>query len=171
MQRVTREANRGRYSQAIRLLQQYLEQVPTNVTARRNLGMAYLEMGESKKAEQHIMEALNLDPQDAYSLLLIGNIYLQQKNKPDVGERFFRKASEPAPNDASIPSNLGSLMAQREEYEDARSYFHQAIVVDLVHPHAHYSLPPIHPQILSAFYVLSTSRQDIPLQKWQLRLL
>lgn len=140
LERATKEANRGRYSQAIRLLEQYLIQAPADVAARRNLGMAYLEMGEREKAEKHIIETLNLNPQDAYSLLLIGNIYLQQENNPEIAERFFRKASEAAPDDAYILSNYGSLIAQREQYEGARILFRQAIAADPAHPHAHYGL-------------------------------
>ena len=140
LDRAATEANRGRYRQAIQLYQQYLEQAPADVTARRNLGMSYLEMGEIGPAEKHIIEALNLNPQDAYSLLLIGNIYLQHKNNPEIAERFFRKASEAAPDDAHILSNYGSLIAQREQYEEARTLFRQAIAADPAHPHAHYGL-------------------------------
>jgi tetratricopeptide (TPR) repeat protein len=55
-------ANRGRYSQAAQLYQRLVDQRPHDPDARRELGMSYLEMGKVDPAEQHVLEALRLDP-------------------------------------------------------------------------------------------------------------
>lgn len=138
--RATTEANRGRYTQAVNLLQQLLETMPDNGDARRNLGMAYLEMGQTDQAEKHLLEAYHLNPQDAYTLLLLGNIYLEKKRDEATAERFYRRAVQANPDDPHVLSNMAGLLGRREAYDEAQAYFHRAIAADPAYPNAPYGL-------------------------------
>ena len=134
------EANRGRYPRAIRLLEQVLERAPAHVEARRNLGMAHLETGDVDKAQQYIVQALRLDPDDAWSLLLMGNIFLQHRNDPETAADFYRRAAESDPDDPYLLTNLGALHAQQGDNEQARAYFKKAIAAEPGYPNAHFNL-------------------------------
>lgn len=144
LERATDEANRGRYAQAVKLLNQLLEHLPDSVDGRRNLGMAYLEMGQPDLAEKHLLEAYHLGPQDAYTLLLLGNIYLEKKGDEATAERFYLRAVEANPDDPHILSNMAGLLARREAYSTAQDYFRRAIAVDPAYPNAPYGLALIH---------------------------
>lgn len=142
--KATAEATRGRYPQALSLLEQFLAQVPDNVDGRRNLGMVHLEMGQIAAAEKHLLEAYHLDPQDAYTLLLLGNIYLDKKQDDTTGEMFYQRAIRANPHDPHILSNMAGMLARREDYEQAQHYFRRAIEADSAYPHAHYGLALSH---------------------------
>ena len=51
-QRAVKHAEKGEYLRAIKMFQQVLSELPEHVEARRNLGMAYLESGDSERAKQ-----------------------------------------------------------------------------------------------------------------------
>jgi tetratricopeptide (TPR) repeat protein len=57
---------------------------------------------------------------------------------------FYQRAIQANPNDPHILSNMAGLLARREAYDEARSYFHRAIVADPAYPHAHFGLALSH---------------------------
>lgn len=134
------EANRGRYEVAVSHFQRVLIQVPGHTIARRNLGMAYLEMGQVAQAETTIRETLRLNPQDAWSLLLLGNIYLQHHNDLAMAERLYQAAAAANPNDPYLLSNIGSLYAKQDDAVTARTYFQRAIQANPNYPHGYFNL-------------------------------
>jgi tetratricopeptide (TPR) repeat protein len=144
------EANRGQYSSAMSLFEQVLRQAPAHTIARRNLGMAHLEQGKVDEAERYIVETLRLDPQDAWSLLLLGNIYFQHRGDIEMAADLYQQAAAAAPNDPYLLSNLGSLYAQRGENEEARIYFRRSIAADPTFPSAYYNLAVLENQEANA---------------------
>lgn len=134
------DANRGRYQQAVSRLEQVLERAAANVVARRNLGMAHLEIGEVEKAEELVRQTLRLDPDDAWSWLLMGNIYLQHRDDPESASEFYRQAASADPDDPYLLSNLGALHAQQGEIEQAREYFKRAIASAPTYPNSYFNL-------------------------------
>lgn len=132
------EARRGRYSQAASLYRRVIEGAPAHTEAHYNLGMAYLEMGDHQQAETCLINALNLKPDEPYALLLLGNIYLKHRDRPDIAERLYLQAAAAAPADPYILANIGGLLAKREQHAVARDYFDQAIAADPRYPNAYY---------------------------------
>jgi tetratricopeptide (TPR) repeat protein len=130
LDRAVEEASRGRYSQAMSLLERVLQRAPGHVVARRNLGMAHLEIGEVDRAERLLVEALRLDPGDAWSLLLIGNIYLGHRNDLESAAEFYELAASADPDDPYLLSNIGALHARQNNVDKAREYFQRAIGSD-----------------------------------------
>jgi tetratricopeptide (TPR) repeat protein len=106
--------------------------------------MAYLESGEGEEGIEHVLHALRLNTHDAYSLLLMGNIYFQHKQDAATAERLFLTAAEQSPEDPYILSNYASSLAKREEYEAAKEYFHKALAADPSYPNAGYGLALVH---------------------------
>jgi tetratricopeptide (TPR) repeat protein len=63
-----RTAEHGEYARAIPLFGKVLEDLPAQVDARSNLAMAYLGSGDTEQAKDLLVEALMLNPTDAWSL-------------------------------------------------------------------------------------------------------
>jgi tetratricopeptide (TPR) repeat protein len=62
-----KRAAEGNYSKAIGIFKRVLELQPSLHRARRDLAMAYMEIGDVENATNHLMEVLLLDSGDAWS--------------------------------------------------------------------------------------------------------
>jgi Tfp pilus assembly protein PilF len=135
-----KHAESGDYRRAIQLFRRTLERLPNHVEARRNLAMAYLESGEEEQAKNLLIETLRLDPKDAWSYLLLGNILAKHDRKSDVAEKYYRRAFELNPRDAILLANYGALMVERGNREQAEEFFERAIEANPSYPNAYYAL-------------------------------
>lgn len=139
-QKGVKEAEKGEYSKAIKTFEKLLEAVPQHVDARRNMAMAYLELGEAAKAEEYLRECLRLDPNDRWTNLLLGNIYARHKRNLDVAEFFFQKCYEIDPNDHLLLNNYAAIMMEKGDIEKARGLFEKAVAIDPAYPNTYYGL-------------------------------
>ncbi len=73
-------AEQGDYRKAVGIWERVIELDPANVAARRNLGMAYVELQETDKARENLVEAAVLDPKDAWSFVVLGNILAKEND-------------------------------------------------------------------------------------------
>ena len=126
-ERAGKRAAEGNYQKAISILKRVLELQPSLHAARRNLAMAYVEVGDSDNAVNHLIEVLRLDSHDAWSLVVLANLYIREKSDKETGEKFLRKALEISPNDAWALNSLGALTHERGKSEEAISLFERAI--------------------------------------------
>jgi len=78
-QRGVGEARQGNYRKAVSSFTKVLELLPEDLEARRNLAMAYLEMGDGDMAKRHLEQCQKLDPADAWTYVLLGNIYAKKE--------------------------------------------------------------------------------------------
>jgi len=88
--KATQRAKQGDYRKAAGIWERVIELDPANVAARRNLGMAYMELQETDKARENLVEAAVLDPKDAWSFVVLGNI-LAKENDWGGGSAFLSK--------------------------------------------------------------------------------
>ena len=135
-----RAAERGNYQAAIEMFEEALEVVPYHAGTRRDLGMAFMEIGDAQAAKRHIIEALRLDPMDVWSYVILGNIYLKMQQDPAGAERWYSKAYQLDPTDLYVLNSLGTLKAKAGDYAEARSLFEQAIEQDPNYPNPRYGL-------------------------------
>jgi tetratricopeptide (TPR) repeat protein len=133
------EAGKGRLPEALKLFQAVLTVIPENVAARRNVAKVYLEQGKLEKAKQHLQECLQIDPTDAYSYVMLGNIYLHHENNLVVAAFYYEKCLELYPDDAMVLTNYAGLMTQKQEFQKAEILFKKAIKIHNV-PNAYYGL-------------------------------
>ena len=105
--RATQRAKQGDYRKAVGIWERVIELDPANVEARRNLGMAYVELQETDKARENLVEAAVLDPKDAWSFVVLGNI-LAKADELEGAERFFKQALELKPEDGWAMNSLGA---------------------------------------------------------------
>lgn len=83
-----------KYDEAIQLYQEYLQQHPESLEARRNMGRAYLKAAHPDKAVAEFRSILKKKIEDPYSSLYLGLAYLY---KGDVAEAvsFMEKFKNP----------------------------------------------------------------------------
>ena len=126
-ERAGKRAAEGNYEKAIGILKRVLELQPSLHKARRDLAMAYVEIGDIDNATNHLIEVLRLDPGDAWSWVVLANLYIREKSDKETGEKFLRKALEIAPNDAWALNSLASVTFERGKTDEAISLFERAI--------------------------------------------
>ncbi len=122
-----KRASEGDHAYAIETLKRALKLEPSLHAARRDLAMAYMALGDNDNATNHLIEVLRLSPTDAWSWVILGNLYLGPKNDPDTGEKFLRRALSLKPGDAWALNSLGTLSHKRGLSAEAVAYFEQAI--------------------------------------------
>ena len=133
------EAGKGRLPDALKLFHEVLAVIPENVAARRNMAKIYLEQGKLEKAKQHLQECLHLEPTDSWSLIMLGNIYVNNEGNLDVAAFYYEKCLEHHPEDAMALTNYAGLMTQKGEFQKAEILFKKAIKIQNV-PNAYYGL-------------------------------
>src|SRR5437762_10195073 len=125
--RAVKRASEGQYDKAIGIYKRVLELQPSFHAARRDLAMAYMEIGDIENATNHLIEVLRLDPKDAWSWVVLGNLYVREKADPDTGEKFLRKALELQPNDAWALNSLAAVYQKKGQTDETVKCFEQAI--------------------------------------------
>jgi pentatricopeptide repeat protein len=154
-ERAAKRAAEGNYKKAIGILQRVLELQPSLHTARRDLAMAYVEVGDIDNATNHLIDVLRLSPRDAWSWVVLANLYIREKSDKDTGEKFLRKALEIAPTDAWALNSLAAVYCERGKTDEAIELFEQAITANPEFPNTYYG---------EAVAYDSTHRPDAALQ-------
>jgi putative PEP-CTERM system TPR-repeat lipoprotein len=100
----------NQYEQAVANLERYVEAVPGNDRARKLLGATLVRKREPARAIEVLQPLVNDQTKDPQLLTLLGSAYMQT-GKFNEGTEFFNRASEAAPDVASIKMQqaLGSL--------------------------------------------------------------
>src|SRR5437762_11085410 len=125
--RAVKRASEGQYDKAIGIYKRVLELQPSFHAARRDLAMAHMELGDVDNATNHLIEVLRLDPKDAWSWVVLGNLYIREKGDLETGEKFLRKALEIKPNDAWALNSLAAGFQKKGQTREAIDYFDKAI--------------------------------------------
>lgn len=128
--RASKRAGEGNYEKAISIFKRVLELMPSLHLARRDLAMAYVESGDVENAVNHLIEVLRLNPQDVWSWVVLGNLYIRSKGDKETGEKFIRKALELSPNDAWALNSLATRTFERGEAEEAVTLYEKAIAAN-----------------------------------------
>src|SRR5436189_646901 len=125
--RAVKRASEGNYKKAIGIYKRALELQPSFHDARRDLAMAYMEIGDVENATNHLIEVLRLDPKDAWNWVVLGNLYIREKADLETGEKFLRKALEIKPDDAWALNSLAAGFQKKRQTREAIDYFNKAI--------------------------------------------
>ncbi len=139
LKRGVAEAENGRLLKALKLFQGVLSVIPENVDARRNMAKVYLQLGNMEKAKTHLFECLQLNAEDAWSSMMLGNIYARNENNLEVGAFFYDKCLELNPDDPMVACNYAGLMMEKGEFQKAEVLFKKALQIQDI-PNAYYGL-------------------------------
>ena len=77
--------------------------------------MTLFELGDMSAAKDQLIDALRFKPDDAWSYVVLGNIYVKHDRDFATAARFFTRALELKPGD---PYALNSLAAASQELGD-----------------------------------------------------
>lgn len=133
-------ANRGDYQAAIRCYTQYLDLNPADTSARRNIGMAWLELGDIARAKEYILQAIKTNPSDAWAFTLIGNICAKHDRRYDVAEFYYEKGLSISPDDSYLLNNYAALQANIGNHDKAAELFRKAIATAPEQPNPYIGL-------------------------------
>ncbi len=155
LDRGIKKAQEGDYQDAIKLLQRVVEYLPAQTVARRNLAMAYLELGNTEEALNQLIDVLRLDPKDTWGYVLVGNIFVTHRKDLQTGEQFYRKALGLNPNDPYVLNNYAAVKAENGQLDEAKVMFKKAIEIDPSYPNSFFGLATLYSRLNRKQEVLS----------------
>jgi Flp pilus assembly protein TadD len=122
---IAKMLERGRYQEAILLLELFKSAKPDNADLLYNLGMAYSDAGELERALANLRRLLELEPKHTNGRVALGVALMRQgQNNKALVE--LRKAVDDDPNNPWAQRNLGGCLLRLKEYQDALPYLKQA---------------------------------------------
>lgn len=89
------------------------------------LGLGYLQKGETERAKPPLREALKLDSRSEAAHVALALVF-QQEGEVKSAEQHFRSALAVAPNNARILNNYGAFLLEQQRYSEALTYFTKA---------------------------------------------
>lgn len=101
----------------------------TNPTEARDayiqLGLGYLQKGETERAKGPLQEALKLDARSEAAHVALALVF-QQEGETKSAEQHFRSALVSAPGNPRILNNYGAFLMEQKRYSEALGYFQKA---------------------------------------------
>lgn len=87
-----------------------------------DIGVGYLQRGETARAEEKLKQALELDPKLPRAHHYIAELYSRQ-SKDKQAEEHYRQALELAPNDSYVKNNYAVFLCSRDRVPEAEKQF------------------------------------------------
>jgi type IV pilus assembly protein PilF len=90
-----------------------------------SLGKGYLVQGDSQRAKEPLLKALELDPASADANEALGMVF-QIEMDTDLAESYYRKAISHSGGAARIYNNYASFLFEQKRYKEAYENFEKA---------------------------------------------
>jgi len=116
----------GKQETAINEAKKVLKADERNVRAMQQLALAYAGQGKLELARMVLENARAIDGSDAVTHNLLGNVYLQLKQRPQALESY-EKATHLRPDYAEALNNHGALLNQAQDHEAAAKQLEAAV--------------------------------------------
>ena len=94
------------------------------------LGLGYLQEGQTERAKIPLKRALELDSFDPQANAALALVF-QTEMEPELAEQYFHKALSASNNDTRIVNNYGSFLYEQKRYKEAYERFEQAAADNL----------------------------------------
>ena len=128
-EKAAKRAKSGEFRKAKDIYERVLELDPAMADARRELAMTLFELGDMSAAKDQLIDALRLKPDDAWSYVVLGNIYVKHDRDLATAARFFTRALELKPGDPYALNSLAAVSQELGDPEKALRCFDEAITV------------------------------------------
>src|SRR5262249_9661599 len=99
---------------------------PDLLDARRGVGQAYQQLGQTDRAEEAYRRALAINDKDVASLNNLAWILSEARQKPDEALPLAMKADQLAPSSPEVLDTLGWIQYRRGAYADAEKALSRA---------------------------------------------
>ncbi|CAM3061728.1 type IV pilus biogenesis/stability protein PilW [Pseudomonas floridensis] len=94
------------------------------------LGIGYLQQGQTERAKVPLKKALELDGSDSEANAALALVF-QTEMEPELADQYFRKALSASRNETRIVNNYGSFLYEQKRYKEAYERFEQAAADNL----------------------------------------
>ncbi|MDD1967188.1 type IV pilus biogenesis/stability protein PilW [Pseudomonas sp. NPDC090203] len=89
------------------------------------LGLGYLQQGQTERAKAPLKKALELNSSDADANAALALVF-QTELEPQLADEYYAKALSSRPGDARILNNYGGFLYEQKRYKEAYARFEQA---------------------------------------------
>jgi type IV pilus assembly protein PilF len=89
------------------------------------LGIGYLQQGETGRAKVPLKKALELDPNNADAHVALALVF-QREMEPELADEHFKRALSQNSSDARVLNNYGSFLFEQKRYQEALSNYAKA---------------------------------------------
>ncbi len=131
--------NLRRYSDARRVLEDFLKVKPDAPYAKAHLGAALFAQGHVEEAGEMLEQAERENPGNPDLTCVRATVYVFLKRWEDA-ERLFRRAAAFDPHNARAHHGLGLLALGLERFQEAVEHCLRAVELQHFYPDAHYTL-------------------------------
>ena len=133
-------AQRGKTGRAREILERLVQRYPAASDLHRMLAQTYVEAGDGEAAVDPLIDALRWDPENAYALVLMGNVQFRTFRDVDAARRYYDRAIALNPDDHLTLNNLGAVMMEQGKPDQAERYFRLAAEARPEYPNTHLGL-------------------------------
>jgi tetratricopeptide (TPR) repeat protein len=120
-----------------------LKQNEEDVITLANLAVVEMDLNQAESAEKHIARAIELAPEDAFSLGVLGRLRFQQKRFDDA-LKVLSRAAKLDPQNAEIQNYLGLVLSESGLRPAAESALRRAIQLRPAYGSAHQNLAVVY---------------------------
>jgi eukaryotic-like serine/threonine-protein kinase len=120
------DAQRAAFDEAERSFRNAIDRGPRTSVAYRELGRMQMRRGQNAQAEASFRKAVEMDPEAWPNYNALGG-FLSATKRPAEAEQAFVLATNKAPGNARVWSNLGAQYYLEGKYDDAEKALEHAI--------------------------------------------
>ena len=132
-----RLCNEEKYEAALPFFDHVIASDGNNDEAHRMKGQALMMLGRFQDAMDAVMDALTINPQNVWSLILMGNIFIKQ-NDVESAMRYYEKALQYHPDDVIAVNNVAAAYVEQGLLDKALETFDRALAIDDSYPNTYY---------------------------------
>jgi len=116
----------GRFTEAVRILEEIVERDPEFLAARNNLGLAYYYMGLFDKSIQTIMEVLEKEPGNLHALCNLA-IFYQHTHREEELNRLLDRLRKTVPLHPEHVFKLATTLGIAGDHREAYRHFRRLL--------------------------------------------
>jgi tetratricopeptide (TPR) repeat protein len=117
------------YTTAIKLINEYLKENPTETRAWSTLGECYIEFGRLVDAQKAFAKAIRFAPEDPEKYILLAEAYMDNKQF-DESLRYLKIAQKMEPDNPDTYLDIGEIYYWRGDYKNAEILKMKAMKMD-----------------------------------------
>ncbi|MEO7677109.1 MAG: tetratricopeptide repeat protein [Verrucomicrobiota bacterium] len=148
-----------RFDEAEKKYLEVLRQDEKNVYILGNLAATQMEMNKPAEVEQNIQRALEIDPDDGFTLTLSGMLKFRQ-GKFDEALNALSRAAKIDPQNPETQNYLGITLSQQGQRAPAEAALRKAIKIQPNYAGAHHNLAVIYASQRPPFFELARWHYD-----------
>ncbi|WP_048331034.1 tetratricopeptide repeat protein, partial [Bizionia psychrotolerans] len=129
-----------KFDDALNLAKELVSDYPSVSEYHRLLGQIYSDLGEQDEAINTLIDSLRWNPTNEWALLMMGNIFARYKGDLETSFIYYKQILEHYPNSFITLNNIGAVLMQKGESDEALKYFNKAREANPEYPNTYLAL-------------------------------